>query len=126
MTKNLKKFKTGKKFIFFKTKIAIFLSLGLYKGQPSYRRSLQPSEEKIQQFKQEIFFFFLFLRSFLPSLIRILIQQLKLMRIHADPEPQFFKIYAGSKNSLRIHNTDPMPPRSPIHFLYLKRPLKIA
>jgi hypothetical protein len=31
--------------------IAIYLSLGLHKGRPSYRRSLQPSKEKIQHFK---------------------------------------------------------------------------
>jgi hypothetical protein len=48
MTKNGKKLK-------FKAeqnlKIAIYLSLGLYKGPPSYRRILQPSKENIQQFK---------------------------------------------------------------------------
>jgi hypothetical protein len=32
-------------------KIAIYLSLGLHKGGPSYRRSLQPSKENIQHFK---------------------------------------------------------------------------
>jgi len=35
------------KFIFFKSKVAIYLSLGLHKGRPSYRRSLQPSKENI-------------------------------------------------------------------------------
>ncbi len=29
----------------------LFLSLGLYEGRPSYRRSLQPSKENIQHFK---------------------------------------------------------------------------
>jgi hypothetical protein len=32
-------------------KVAIYLSLGLPKGRPSYRRSLQPSKENIQHFK---------------------------------------------------------------------------
>jgi hypothetical protein len=39
------------KFVFFFPKIAICLSLGLYKGCPSYRRSLYPSKENIQHFK---------------------------------------------------------------------------
>ncbi len=42
----------------------------------------------IQHFKRWKFCpFFYFLGSFLPSWIRIRIQQLKLMRIHADPDP---------------------------------------
>jgi hypothetical protein len=52
MTKNWKKF-TAENF----SKIAIYLILGLHKGRPSYRRSLQPSKENIQHFKT----FFLFL-----------------------------------------------------------------
>ncbi len=44
MTKNWKKCKAGKKF-------AIYLTLGLHKGRPSYRRSLQPSKDNIQHFK---------------------------------------------------------------------------
>ncbi len=52
------------------------------KGRPSYRRSLQPSKENIQHFKTWKFFtFFCFCGSFLPSWIRIRIQELKLMRI---------------------------------------------
>jgi hypothetical protein len=50
MTKNLKNFTAEKMYIFL-SKIAIYLSLGLYKGRPSYRRSLQLSKENIQQFK---------------------------------------------------------------------------
>jgi len=37
--------------IFFWSKIAIHLSLGLRKGRPSYRWSLQPAKENIQHFK---------------------------------------------------------------------------
>jgi hypothetical protein len=37
--------------IYFKSKIAIYLSLCLYNGHPSYRRSLQPSKENIKHFK---------------------------------------------------------------------------
>jgi hypothetical protein len=52
MTKNWKKFTAEKKFdIFLKSKIAIYLSLGLYKERPFDRRSLQPSKENIQHFK---------------------------------------------------------------------------
>ncbi len=86
MTKNWrKKFKLRKFFLFFWSKIAIYLSLGLYKGRSSYRS--QPSKANIQQFKTWYFFtFFFFCGSLLPSGSRI--QQLKLMRIHADPDPQ--------------------------------------
>jgi hypothetical protein len=48
MTKNLKKFKAEK--------TTIYLSLGLYKGRPSYRRSLQSSKENMKFLN-----FFLFL-----------------------------------------------------------------
>jgi hypothetical protein len=47
MTKKRKKI-TAKKII---SNIAIYLSLGLYKGCPSYRRRLQPSKDNIEQFK---------------------------------------------------------------------------
>jgi hypothetical protein len=49
MTKNVIKITAGQKFcMFFISKIAIYLSLVLQKGRPSYRRSLQPSKMKIQ------------------------------------------------------------------------------
>jgi hypothetical protein len=38
-------------FYSFDQKIAIYLSLGLHKGRPSYRRSLQLSKENIQYLK---------------------------------------------------------------------------
>ncbi len=38
-------------YIFFWSKIAIYIFLGLCKGRPSYRRSFQSSKENIQQFK---------------------------------------------------------------------------
>ncbi len=37
---------------YFDKKIVIYLSLGLHKGRPSYRRSLQPSKENIHHFKR--------------------------------------------------------------------------
>ncbi len=49
-------------YIFFRSKIVIYLSLGLHKGRLSYRRSLQPSKENIQNFKKiKIYNFFQFL-----------------------------------------------------------------
>jgi hypothetical protein len=48
MTKIWKKFTVEIKFIFFWSKIAIYLSLGLHKGRPSYRRSLHPSTLKLE------------------------------------------------------------------------------
>ena len=52
MTKNQMK-NTGENVsAFFDKKIAIYLSLGLHKGRPSNRRSLQFSKENIQHFKR--------------------------------------------------------------------------
>jgi hypothetical protein len=48
MTKNWKKIAAEIFFLFF---FAIYLSLGLHKVCPSYRRSLQFSKEAIQHFK---------------------------------------------------------------------------
>jgi hypothetical protein len=50
-TKKWEKFTAEKNLIFLLSKIAIFLSLDLHKGRPSYRRSLQPAKENIQDFK---------------------------------------------------------------------------
>ncbi len=56
-------------FILFWTKIAIYLSLGLHKERPSYRRSLQLSKENIQHFKKwKCFSFFYFCGSFYSAL----------------------------------------------------------
>jgi hypothetical protein len=49
--KNLQKYHKKILFSFFVQKIAISLSLGVHKGHPSYRRSLQPSKENIHYFK---------------------------------------------------------------------------
>jgi hypothetical protein len=50
MTKNSKNI-AGKILSFF-SKIAIYLSIGLLKGRPSYRRRLHPSKENIKHFKK--------------------------------------------------------------------------
>jgi hypothetical protein len=49
MTKDLKK--SSEKIKKFGSKTTIYLSLGLQKERPSYRRSLQLSKEAIQHFK---------------------------------------------------------------------------
>ena len=78
-----KKFIAGNLISFSWSKIAIYLFLGLHKGRPSYRRSLQPSKENIQYLKTWKFWtFFNFCGSFLPSWIRIRIRNL-----NADPDP---------------------------------------
>ncbi len=47
------------------SKIAIYLSLDLHKGRPTYRKTLQPSKESIQHFKAYILkFFSIFVGSF--------------------------------------------------------------
>jgi hypothetical protein len=53
MTKNWQKITAEKKFFISKT--AIYLSLGLHKVCPGYRRSLQLTKEAIQHFKTWIF-----------------------------------------------------------------------
>ncbi len=60
MTK-IKKVYSGKKFMFFISKIAYYLSLGLNKECPSYRRSLQLSKKNIQHFETLNFLTFLLL-----------------------------------------------------------------
>ncbi len=56
---------------------------------PKLQEMPSTSKENIQYFKTWKFFTFLyFCGSFLPFLIQIRIQQLKLMRIHADLDPQ--------------------------------------
>ncbi len=68
-------------FLFFWSKIAIYLSLCLHKGCPSYRRSLQPSKVNIQHFKRwKCCPFFYFLGAFFTSWIRI-------RNLYADPDP---------------------------------------
>ncbi len=72
-------------------KIAIYLSLGLHKGRPSYRKSRQPSKENIQYLKTWHFLiFFCFCGSFLSSWIRI--------RIHW---PDWIQIQLGSGSRIR-------------------------
>jgi hypothetical protein len=69
MTKNLKN--TADKKISFLSKIAIYLSLGLFKGRLCNWRSLQPSRENIMHFKKKVLAFF---GLSLPSWIRIRIR----------------------------------------------------
>ncbi len=61
MTKNWKNWQLTKFFFFFRSKIAIYLSLDLHKGRPNYRRSLQPSKENVHTWKHEISWHFSFL-----------------------------------------------------------------
>ncbi len=55
MTKNWQNYSWKKNLIFFLSKTAIYLSLGLYKVCPRYRRRLQLTKEAIQHFKTWIF-----------------------------------------------------------------------
>ncbi len=80
---------TAEKKKIFLSKTTIYLSLGLHKESPSYRRSLQLSKEAIQHFKTWTFQKnFYFCGSFLPSWIRIRIpntDQDPLTRLNPDP-----------------------------------------
>jgi hypothetical protein len=69
---NFKIIQLKKRFIFFDKIIEIYLSLGLLKRRPSYRRSLHPSKRKHRTLQKMKFInFFLFLWVILPSWIRI-------------------------------------------------------
>jgi hypothetical protein len=88
MAKNWRKKITAEKnLIYFWSKIAIYLSLGLLKGRPSYRSSLQPSKENIQHLKTLNFStFFHFCGLLLPFWIRIWIHWPDWIRINPDPK----------------------------------------
>ncbi len=71
--KTYKNLQVKKKLIItFLSMIAIYLSLGLHKGRPSYRRIFQPSKKNIHHFKKhEIKKKINFCGSFLPFWIRV-------------------------------------------------------
>ncbi len=76
----LKKKITAEKKNFFGSKTAIYLSLGLHKVRPKYRRSLQLSKEAIQHFKTWTFKKFLLLWVFFA-----LLDPDPLTRLNPDP-----------------------------------------
>jgi hypothetical protein len=59
MTKSWGKIYSGKKVMFFDKKLHYYLSLGLHKGCPSYRRSLKREHPALQNIKFLNFFLFL-------------------------------------------------------------------
>ncbi len=77
ITKNWRKKNSWNYFLFFFwSKIWIYLSLAFIKWHPSYRRSLQPSKENIQHYKDDIYLtIFFFSGPFLPSWIWIAIPE---------------------------------------------------
>ncbi len=101
MTKIVKKLPLKKKEIFFLSKTAIYLSLGLHKVCAGYRRSLQLTKEAIKHFKTWIFS--TFVGHFCPpgwgsgSVIKLRI------RIQWS---DWIRIQYGSGSRIRIHNTD--------------------
>ncbi len=102
MTKNWKKI-TAENFFkfFFWSKTSIYLSLGLHKVYPSYRRSLQFSKEAIQHFKTWTFTNYCLLFWVIFALL--------------DPDPDPYSEY-GSGSTLPIEygsNTDPDPDPQP-------------
>ncbi len=79
-----KNYSWKKNLIFFWSKNAIYLSLGLHKVRPSYKRSLQLSKEAIQHFKTwTLKKNFYFCGPFLPSWIRIRIHWPDWIRIQS-------------------------------------------
>jgi hypothetical protein len=71
MTKNWKNLQLKIKMFLDQKLQFMHLSLGLHKGRPSYKRSLQLSKENVQHFKTWKFSIFFFCGSFLPSWIQI-------------------------------------------------------
>ncbi len=57
MTNKQKKLTAEKKLIFFGSKTTIYLSLGIHKGRPSYKRSHQLSKENINMQFLNFFYF---------------------------------------------------------------------
>jgi hypothetical protein len=105
--------------LFFGPKTTIYLSLGLHKGRPSYRRSLQPSKKNIQHFKTWKFCtFFYFCGSFSPSWIRIRIRNLN-ADPDPDPKPWFFTLLQVSQISKMTGS-----PSTRISCLYLNNCIK--
>ncbi len=93
MTKNWKKLQLKFFFIFLGSKTAIYLSLGLHKVCPSYRRSLQLSRPSNTSKHELLQIFVYFCGSFMPSWIRIRI------RIH---RPDWIRIQSGSGSATLI------------------------
>ncbi len=86
----------------FSSKIGIYLSLGLHKESPRYRRSRIPSTENIQHLKTWNFVTFFYLYGpYLPSMIQIWIQ---LTKINADSDPKLWEklLYSWLESSLQI------------------------
>jgi hypothetical protein len=88
-------------FIFFWSKTAIYLSLGLHKVYPSYRRSLQLSKEAFQLFKTWTFTNFFLLLWVIFALL--------------DPDPDSeYGSGSGSTDPIEYgSNTDPDPVPDP-------------
>ncbi len=83
LTKLKKIFNLNFLLFFFWSKIAIYFSLCLHKGRPSYRRSLQPLKKNIQRFERwNLITVFYFSVPFFPSKIRRQIQGPHWIRIH--------------------------------------------
>ncbi len=59
MAKNWKNLELRNFIIFLLSKVAFYLFLGLHKGSPNYRRSLQPPKKNSQHFNTWNFFLFL-------------------------------------------------------------------
>ncbi len=97
MAKNVKKFWAKIEIYIFRSKIVIYLSLGLHKGRLS---ALEREHQALQNF----FTFFYICWSFLPFWIRIRIQQLKLMRIRIR-NPGIFHLYVKTISKDDVNRT---------------------
>jgi hypothetical protein len=74
--------------------IKSYLSLGLHKGHPSYRRSLQPSKENIQHFKTWSFLtFFYFVHPIHPKMLRFYARSQPHRHVYCRPRLQCSPIF---------------------------------
>ncbi len=116
----LKKNNSWKKItFFFWSKTAIYLSLGLHKVCPSYRRSLQLTKEAIQHFKTWIFSTFVghFCAPGFGSGFRIRIR----IRIHW---PDWIRIQSGSETLVLTSVPNPKPTVC-VHFFKCQNCIKL-
>jgi hypothetical protein len=98
--------------IFFFDKKLRFISIGLHKGRPGYRRSLQPTKENIQHFKTLNFFTFsIFWVIFASHESGSGFSQPKSMRIQEDLDPILLRI------RIRSHGSE-SGAADPCHFAY--------
>jgi hypothetical protein len=104
MMKNWKRIQLKTNLLPFWSKSAIYLFLGLHKGSPRYRRSLQPSKRTISTSKHEISkLFSIFVGYF------ALLDPDPLTRLNLDPDPKHWLPYPYFQRAIELIAPVPKP-----------------